>query len=110
MNDTQEKERNAMLRRLPSLKELAALLRSLKANIDDDYRASDDPDDDTPGICVTVGWSPENGDWSYQTGDNSFTGGAYGHPHWGVVSLYRRSNCRDLARDIQDQLADYVSF
>lgn len=110
MTTDQEKERNAMLRRLPSLGELAALLRSLKANIGDDYRASDDPEDDAPGMCVTVGWSPESGDWSYQTGDNSFTGGAYRYPHWGVISLYRRSNSRDLARDIQDQLAECVSF
>lgn len=85
----------------PSIKELSILLKQLKPQIGDEYRASDE--DDKPGMCVTIGWS-EDGKWSYQTGDNSFTGGAYGYPHWAVVSLYRRSNCRELARDIIDQL------
>ena len=85
---------------LPSLTELSALLKSLKPNIGDEYRASDDPDDNRPGLCVTIGWTPETGRWS----DNSFSGGAYHHPVWAVVSLYRRSNSLELARDIQDEL------
>lgn len=48
--------------------------------------------------------------WSYQTGDNSYTGGAYGHPFWGVVSLYRRSNSAALADDIREQLADGSAY
>lgn len=94
--------------KLPTITELSALFRALKPTIADDYRASDDPDDNTPGICVTVGWSPETGRWSYQTGDNSYTGGAYGHPVWAVVSLYRRTNTRDLARDVRNELADQI--
>ena len=84
------------------------LVMHVKRHIADDYRASDDPDDNTPGIYLTVG-ANENGDWDYQTGDNSFTGGAYGYPHWAVVSVYRKSNSRELAREIQDQLADLMS-
>ncbi len=84
------------------------LFKSLKQNIGDDYRASED--EDTPGMCVTIGFTPESEDklcsWHYQTGDNSFTGGAYGHPHWAVVSLYRRSNSRQLAEDCADQIAE----
>lgn len=91
-------------------KQIAALLVCLKRDIGDDYRASDDPDDNTPGMCVTIGFTPASEDlpysWSYQTGDNSFTGGAYGHPHWGVVSLYRRSNSRELAKDCVDQISE----
>ena len=88
------------------------LLKELKKEIADDYRASDDPDDDKPGMCVTIGFTPADDEtekdcsWSYQTGDNSFTGGAYGHPHWGVIYLYRRSNSRELAKDAADQIAD----
>ena len=90
--------------KLPSIKELSALVRHVKAYISDECLAFED--DDKPGILLTVGWSAESGEWSYQTGDNSYTGGAYGYPHWAVVGVYRRSNSQELARDIQNQLAD----
>lgn len=84
------------------------LFIALKKDIGDDYRASED--EDTPSMCVTIGFTPASGDkdasWSYQTGDNSYTGGAYGHPHWAVVSLYRRSNSRNLAEECADQIAE----
>lgn len=93
--------------------EWVKLFRSLKPHIEDDYRASEDHDDNTPGMQVTIGFTPSDNDrpagWQYQTGDNSFTGGAYGHAHWAVISLYRRSNSRDLAKDCADQIAESVS-
>ena len=92
--------------------EWTKLFKALKADIADDYRASDDPDDTTPGMQVTIGFTPANEDneasWSYQTGDNSYTGGAYSHPHWAVVSLYRRSNSRELAEECASQIAELV--
>lgn len=71
-------------RKLPTIAEIRSLLVSLKSDIGDDYRASDDPDDNIPGMCVTIGCTPGHWDkdsfpkewipysWSYQTGDNSF--------------------------------------
>lgn len=89
------------------------LVERLIPDIGDDYRATDDPDDDVPGMCLTIGFTPETRDkdfsWSYQTGDNSFTGGAYGHPHWAVVYLYRDSKPEDIAGEIADQLAELLS-
>jgi len=85
----------------------AALLRELKTQIADDYRCSDDPEDTTPGMLVTFGLSPD-GTWSYQTGDNSFTGGAYGHAYWGLAYLYRRSNCKALAQHAFDEAAEQI--
>lgn len=85
--------------RTPPIAELARLLAALKKDIDDDYRATDDPSDDTPGMCITIGCSYDK-EWSYQTGDNSYTGGAYGHPYWGVGYLYRDSNCREVAKEL----------
>ena len=88
------------------------LLKALQGDIGDDYRCSDDPDDDTPGMCVTFGFTPEDEEqdasWSYQTGDNSYTGGAYGHPFWGVVCLYRDSDPAELARDAASEIAESV--
>lgn len=92
--------------KLPPIKDIRALLIDLKGDIGDEYRASDDPEDTTPGMSVTIGWNDKTGQWSYQTGDNSFTGGAYSYPIWAVVSLYRKSNSTDLAKDILSQLAD----
>lgn len=93
--------------------EWTKLFKSLKADISDDYRASDDPDDTLPGMCVTIGFTPSSEDksssWHYQTGDNSYSGGAYSHHHWAVISLYRRSNSTELANDAADQIAESVS-
>jgi hypothetical protein len=87
------------------------LAASLIPEISDDYRASDDPSDDVPGMCLTIGYTPESEDedesWHYQTGDNSYSGGAYGHPHWSVVSLYRDTVPADVAEEIIDQLSEY---
>jgi hypothetical protein len=90
------------------------LAASLIPEIGDDYRASDDPSDDVPGMCLTIGYTPESEDkdesWHYQTGDNSYSGGAYGHPHWAVVSLYRDTVPADVAEEIIDQLSEVVSL
>jgi hypothetical protein len=97
--------------KLPTVKDLRTLLIDLKGEIGDEYRGSSyeapgGPDDGPPSMDVTIGWTPETGSWSYQTGDNSYTGGAYGHPYWAVIELDRRSNSTELARDIRNQLAD----
>lgn len=94
---------------LPDRDALINLFTALKGDIADDYRCSDDPDDDTPGMTVTIGASPD-GSCSYQTGDNSFTGGAYGHPVWGVTSLYRDTAPEDAADDVLDQIADQMAY
>lgn len=88
--------------------EITALCASLIPDIRDDYRATDDPDDDVPGMMVTVG-ADESGAWSYQTGDNSCTGGAYGYPAWGVGYLYRDSDPREVARGMVDEIAEQLT-
>lgn len=46
--------------------------------------------------------------WGYQTGDNSFTGGAYSHPHWAVIYLYRDSSAEELASEAAEQIAELI--
>ena len=99
--DSQRKEK-AMAR------EIASLLVDLKKQIDDDFRASDDPEDNTPGMQVTVS-TDDMQSWNYQTGDNSYSGACYGDRHWSVIYLYRRSNCKELAQDAVNALADAVA-
>jgi hypothetical protein len=93
--------------RLPKIKELTALVKHVKKHIADDYRASEE--DTAPSMQLTVA-TDGSGAWDYQTGDNSFTGGAYSFPHWAVVSVYRRSKSADLAREIRSQLADLMAY
>jgi hypothetical protein len=91
--------------KFPTIADLALLVRALKPMIADDYRSTNaDPDDTVPSMDLTIGWSPDSGAWDYQTGDNSFTGGAYGHPIWAIAIIDRRSNSRDIARDLIAQL------
>jgi hypothetical protein len=92
--------------KLPTIKELAGLCKAVKSNIYDEYRAFED--DDCPGIQLTIGWNDETGEWSYQTGDNSYMGSAYHYPLWAVTGVYRNSNCRELARELQSELATQV--
>ena len=87
----------------PSIQEITGLLKAVKKTIRKDYRASDEPEDNKPGICVTIG-ANTTGEWDFQTGSNEFHGGSYGYPFWGVISLYKNSNCRELAKDCIEQI------
>lgn len=93
--------------------EWVELLEALKGDICDEYRCTDDSDDETPGMLVTFGFTPESDErdasWSYQTGDNSYTGGAYGHPYWGLAYLYRDSDAKAVAEDAADEIAEQVA-
>lgn len=90
--------------KLPTIKDLTELVRHVKKQIAPEYLAFEG--DETPGICLTVGANLDEGSWSWQTGDNSYTGGAYGYPVWAVVGIYRNSNSRELAREIRAQLEE----
>lgn len=94
--------------KLPPIKDIRALLIALKPTIGDEYRADEfSADDTTPSMLVTIG-ADESGNWSWQTGDNSYMGGAYGYPHWALVALTRRANCTELARDAINQIAELI--
>ena len=60
-------------------------------------------------VCVTVGYSPQSESWGYQTGDNSFTGGAYGHPFWGVVWIGADSDPSEVADEIAEDILSQVN-
>jgi hypothetical protein len=89
----------------PTKKEITALVKHVKSFISNEYRAFDG--DEVAGIQLTVGHTPETGEWDYQTGDNSYSGRAYFHRNWAVVGVYKNSNCKEVASDILEQLKDY---
>lgn len=91
-------------------KQVTRLLKTLKGDIGDEYRACED--DTCPGMQVTIGATPQADGvlaWSFQTGDNSYTGGAYSHANWGVIYLYRRSNCAELAHTAVEEIAESIA-
>lgn len=84
--------------------QIVALIKALKPTIGAEYRGSGCEDSKTPSMDVTIG-ADVNG-WAYQTGDNSFTGGAYGYSQWATVTIDRRSNSRMVAEDVISQLRE----
>mgnify|MGYP003628509056 FL=1 len=48
--------------------------------------------------------------FTFQSGDNSFSGACYGLKHWGVVELAWDSDCKELAIDAVAQIADAVEM
>ena len=103
-----------LLKQLPSLRqELYSLLVAIKKDTDWytlrqevlEFGPSTDP---TPYVEVTIGCTFNFAEgwisWGFQTGDNSFTGGAYGHPEWFSTSLFTRSNCKDIAKDLIEEI------
>lgn len=83
--------------KLPLIKDLYSLIIAIKKS---GYWNEDKE------IDLTVGCNADTGEWSYQTGDNSYSGGAYFYPDWAVVTLRPRCNSHEIAKDIQDQLSD----
>lgn len=55
------------------------------------------------GECrdLTIGVGKDS--WGYQTGDNSYTGGAYSFSNWIVASVNKQTKIKDLLRDIMSQ-------
>jgi hypothetical protein len=102
----------AILTDIPQLrKDLRELFILLKKEIDySDFDKSDD--DSIPGLDVTIGCTFDFDDasisWNYQTGDNSYTGGAYGHPEWFTCFVMKRTNCKELADDIINEIHDRI--
>lgn len=93
-----------------TISEITELLEFLQTTIADDYRATDDPEDNQPGMQVTIATDGDRDSsgqfsepWTYQTGDNSFAGNCYGYQYWGVGYLYRDSDCKEIAADMIEQ-------
>jgi hypothetical protein len=89
--------------KVPTIAELCCTIKAIKQTILEDDRAHEDSE--VPGICFTVGFDPE-GNWSYQLGNNEYHGAAYFFPYWIVRDIYRSSNCRVLAREIQGEMKE----
>lgn len=63
---------------------------------------------DVPTMQLTIATDEHGERWNFQTGDNSYTGGAYGLPHWAVVEVAYDTEPEELASDVIDQLAELI--
>ena len=83
---------------------LKDLITYLISNIDDDARIEgQEDDDDTPTMQLTISVNRDCTEWSYQTGDNSYTGSCYGHPHWAVGYLTRDCKPSEILEELLDE-------
>jgi hypothetical protein len=91
------------------LREMIEQRDETRGNEDEDPDLDDEIDnliDELACMDVTVGLDPTDGTYGYQTGDNSFTGGAYGFRPWAVVTISRDSDPGQTADEIIRQWSD----
>lgn len=60
------------------------------------------------GMDLTVACNEIGDQWNYQTGDNSYTGGAYGLQHWAVTTIDVESDPLEVYEHLIDQLEDLI--
>jgi len=90
--------------------ELIELIESLKSEIEiNDDNEIDDPSE-LNSMDITISINKDCTSWSYQTGDNSFTGSCYGDPYWGVTSFTKDCCAADIAEYLIDDLAEQIEF
>ena len=60
------------------------------------------------GLDLTIAVSETGDSWNFQTGDNCYTGGAYGLAHWAVTSIYADTDPLDVYTEVIDQLEELM--
>ena len=58
-------------------------------------------------LCITFATN-DGKQWNYQTGDNSFTGNAYGLKHWAVIYISTDSETREVFDDVIEQWEEHL--
>ena len=72
-------------------------------------------DEEIECLQLTVGSNGDKGfdgevEFGCQTGDNSYTGAAYGYRCWGVAYIYDDTDSKETAEEIAEQLADQIAY
>ena len=79
------------------------LTKLIELNLDD-WKSwlDDDVDTDEGWGTLTIGYDDQTELWSYQTGDNSFTGGAYGFQSWLVVNFSKECTIDEVIERLSE--------
>ncbi len=70
-----------------------------------DYAEVED-DDETPSLQLTFAINTKGTKWSFQTGDNSYSGGAYLFPHWAVVYVSQDTTADELFKEVDERFGE----
>ena len=94
-----------------SKKEIKEHLLSLKSDDNYSYYMSVNCEEtEGEGLSLTYSCNDEMTEWNWQSGDNSYTGGAYGLPHWAVVNVQLRDNVNDIVNEIFSQWGELTQY
>lgn len=72
-------------------------------------KSDSDYEEENDYMQLTVACDEKGRYFNYQTGDNSYTGGAYGLPHWAVVYIGHDTNRDELATEIINELTNLIN-
>ncbi len=95
-----------ILDNLPSKEQLIKLIEHIQ---DNDLSSLSLEEDEFIDLTVASDGT-DQGDWGYQTGDNSFSGACYLYRHWAVGYIDDQTNPQDLATELLDQLEELIAY
>ena len=98
--------------------DVIADIAQLAQSLHDEYMEDDEivaaaNDENGEGVMlltIGAGVSDDDVDWSWQSGDNSYTGGAYSYPNWGVVWFSPEMTGKEYAKEIVDDLVNSLPW
>ena len=61
------------------------------------------------GLDITIACNDQGDAWNYQTGDNSYTGNAYGLNHWAIDTIDADTDASELYASVRNQLEDLLN-
>jgi hypothetical protein len=87
---------------LPTNEEVSELIERIVSHLNQDGDWLD-------GLDLTIATNGEandcdTADWTFQTGDNSYSGSCYHYRHWAVTTVYRDTNPSETATELINQL------
>lgn len=83
--------------------------QEIREFISDNFKSFLQDAEEFGSIELTIAVDANGSSWNYQTGDNSFTGGAYGLEHWAVTGIDADSDSEAVADEIINQLGDLLA-
>lgn len=104
-----------MNNRLPEPNEVKALINSLieMSRLENNFYSNDEHEDSemdtlTIGTNFEINEFTNKCEWGFQTGDNSYSGGAYAYRHWAVIEYDLNSDPDELTDNLIDQLYEHL--
>ena len=87
---------------------IAGIIEEMKKEVE----RYDDIDYNDITIATDFEQDPVTGmfEWTFQTGDNSYTGSCYGYNHWAVGQVDSETDANELAKDLINQLEELAMY